>query len=140
MAESAEPPEDVAELLRRSLRRLRSEVPDSYRHLITALGPLVVEVTIDGEVFVLRADRHELWVGDGAAPGAGTRIRTSLGTVLDVLDARLPMVEAVESGRLAVRGSLDDVLRAHDALIAYMHAAIRAPSAPGLLDALRGAR
>ena len=36
-----------------------------------------------------------------------------------------------------VRGSLDDVLRAHDALLAYVHAAVRAPSVPGLVDELR---
>jgi hypothetical protein len=38
---------------------------------------------------------------------------------------------------VSVRGSLDDVLRAHDTMLAYVHAAVRAPSQPELLNALR---
>ncbi|HZZ45471.1 MAG TPA: SCP2 sterol-binding domain-containing protein [Pseudonocardia sp.] len=130
----------VAELFRRSLRHLESEVPASYRHLVSALGPLVVEVAVDdgdNDVFTLRADHAGLTVRDGPAASAGARVSTSRATILDVLDAELSLVEAVESGRLEVRGSLDDVLRAHDTLIAYAHASVRAPSVPALLSALR---
>ena len=35
---------------------------------------------------------------------------------------------------MSVRGSLDDVQRAHDSLLAYVHAAVRAPSQPALLS------
>jgi hypothetical protein len=44
---------------------------------------------------------------------------------------------AVEAGTVGVRGSLKDVLRVHDTLRAYVHAAVRAPTQAGLLDALR---
>jgi hypothetical protein len=130
----------VAGLFRRSLRQLAVEVPASYRHLVDTLGSLVVEISItggDGEVFALGADQTRLAVRDGAAESAGARVRTSRAAILDVLDAKLSLVEAVESGRLEVRGSLDDVLRAYDTLIAYGHAAVRAPSVPDLLCALR---
>jgi hypothetical protein len=76
-------------------------------------------------------------VSDGAADTAGTRIATSRAAILDVLDARIGLAEAVEAGAVAVLGSLDDVQRAHDTMLAYVHAAIRAPSQPGLLVALR---
>ena len=71
---------------------------------------------------------------------AGARITTSRKAILDVLDAKVGPVIAVEEGTVAVRGSLDDVQRAHDTLLAYVHAAVRAPSQPGLLAALRAGR
>jgi hypothetical protein len=126
----------VAALLRRSLDRLAAEVPASYQHLVDALGPLVVEVEIDGELFSVRGNPN-LVVADGRSGAAGVRIGTSRAAVLAVLDAELALGEAVEEGAVQVQGSLDDVVRAHDALLAYAHAAVRAPSVPGLLDALR---
>jgi hypothetical protein len=128
--------EPVAALLRRSLEHLAVEVPANYRHLLTELGPLVVEVDVDGEVFNVRGGQR-LAVADGAASDAGARITTSRRAVLDVLDAGLPLGDAVSTGRVDVQGSLDDVLRAHDGLLAYAHGAVRAPSVPGLLDGLR---
>ena len=64
-------------------------------------------------------------------------LRTLGPGILDVLDAAITLDEAVEGGAVAVRGSLEDVLRAHDTMRAYVHAAVRAPSQPALLSALR---
>jgi hypothetical protein len=126
----------VSSLLRRSVEHLAAEVPDSYRRVIEEIGPLVVELDVDGELFSLRGG-HQLDVSDGAADTAGIRIATSQAAILNVLDARVGLGEAVEAGTVAVRGSLDDVQRAHNTLLAYVHAAVRAPSQPGLLTALR---
>jgi hypothetical protein len=128
--------ERVSALLRRSVEHLEHEVPDSYRLLAAELGPMVVELNVDGEVFTLRGG-DRLRVSDGAADTAATRIVTSRVTILDVLDARVQLSEAVEAGRVSVRGSLDDVQRAHDSLRAYVHAAVRASSQPALLSELR---
>jgi hypothetical protein len=128
--------ERVSSLLRRSVEHLEDEVPDSYRLLVAELGPMVVELDVDGEVFSLRGG-DRLRVSDGAAQVAGARIATSRATILDVLDARVALGEAVEAGTVRVRGSLDDVQRAHDSLLAYVHAAVRAPSQPALLSELR---
>lgn len=128
--------ERVSSLLRQSVEHLADEVPDSYRLVLDRLGPMVVELEIDGELLSLRGGQR-LHVSDGAADTAGTRIATSRAAILDVLDARMGLAEAVEAGAVAVLGSLDDVQRAHDTMLAYVHAAIRAPSQPGLLVALR---
>jgi hypothetical protein len=128
--------ERVSSLLRRSVEHLADEVPDSYRLVLDELGPMVVELDVDGELFSLRGG-HSLEVSDGAADAAGTRIATSRAAIVDVLDAKVGLGEAVEAGTVAVRGSLDDVQRAHNTLLAYVHAAVRAPSQPGLLAALR---
>ncbi|ETB46638.1 SCP-2 sterol transfer family protein [Mycobacterium avium subsp. paratuberculosis 10-8425] len=54
-----------------------------------------------------------------------------------LLDAEVGLGEAVQAGAVSVRGSLDDVQRAHDALRAYVHAAVRASTQPALLSELR---
>jgi hypothetical protein len=131
--------EQVSSLLRRSIAHLADEVPASYRLLLDELGALIVELDVDGERFWMSGG-HRIEVSDGAAAAAGVRITTSRSAILDVLDARLGLAEAVESGAVAVRGSLDDVQRAHNTLLAYVHAAVRAPSQPTLLTAFRAGR
>ncbi|OBH04956.1 SCP-2 sterol transfer family protein [Mycobacterium sp. E2699] len=131
--------ERVSSLLRRSVEHLEEEVPDSYRLLVTRLGPMVVELDVDGEVFSLRGGGR-LRVADGAAQEAGVRIGASRGAILDLVDAAVGLNEAVEAGRIRVRGSLDDVQRAHDSLMAYVHAAVRASSHPRLLSELRAGK
>jgi hypothetical protein len=128
--------ERISSLLRRSVEHLEDEVPDSYRLLVAELGTMVVELDVDGEVFSLRGG-DRLRVSDGTAQMAGARIGTTRDAILDLLDAKVGLGEAVEAGTVGVRGSLDDVQRAHDTMLAYVHAAVRAPSQPGLLSALR---
>lgn len=129
--------ETVSSLLRRSIDHLATEVPKNHGRLVAELGALVVELDVDGEVFSVRAAGHGLEVVDGAAPGAVVRVATSRAGICSVLDAEVSLGEAVQDGRVDVHGGLDDLLRAHDALIAYGHAAVRAPSLPGLLDRFR---
>ncbi|MEE6139442.1 SCP-2 sterol transfer family protein [Mycobacterium sp. 050128] len=129
--------EPISSLLRRSIEHLEDEVPDSYRLIVAELGPMVVELHVDGEVFSLRGGGGRLQVSNGAVPMAGTRIVASRATILDLLDARMGLGEAVETGTVGVRGTLDDVQCAHDALLAYVHAAVRASSQPTLLSELR---
>ncbi len=99
--------EHVASLLRQSVGHLEAEVPDSYRLLLEALGPLVVEVDVDGELFALRGGSR-LDVSDGPAKVAGARVAVSRAAILDLLDAKMSLDEAVEAGTVAVQGSLDE--------------------------------
>ena len=128
--------ERVSSLLRRSVEHLADEVPDSYRLVLEKLGPMVVELDVDGDLFSLRGG-DRLQVSDGGTDAALARIATSRAAIIDVLDAKVGLGEAVEAGAVNVIGTLDDVQRAHDTLLAYVHAAVRAPSQPGLLAALR---
>jgi hypothetical protein len=128
--------ERISALLRRSVQHLEREVPDSYRMLAAELGTMVVELDIDGELLSL-CGGNRLQVSDGPAQTPGARVVTTRVTILELLDAEVGLGEAVESGAVGVRGSLDHVQRAHEALLAYVHAAVRAPSQPGLLSALR---
>ncbi|ORA25481.1 SCP-2 sterol transfer family protein [Mycobacterium aquaticum] len=128
--------EPVAALLRRSIGHLADEVPASYRLVLDRLGPLVVALEVDGEQFTLRGGPR-LEVSDGSESDGGPRITTSRAAILDVLDARIGLHDAVQAGAVTVDGTLDDMLQVHDTLLAYVHAAVRAPALPGLLIALR---
>lgn len=128
--------ERVSSLLRRSVEGLAHEVPDSYRLTLEALGPLTVALDVDGEHFSLAGGGH-LVVTDGEDAAADVQITTGRSTILDVLDANVGLQDAIEAGIVGVRGSLDDVLRVHDTLRAYVHSAVRAMTQAGLLDALR---
>ena len=132
--------ERISSLLRRSVEHLADEVPDSYRSCSTRSDRWWSSSTSTASSSHCAGGRR-LEVSDGAAPTAGARITTSRATVLDVLDAGSGSSEAVETGTVSTcDGSLDDILRAHDTLLAYVHAAVRAPSQPGLLSALRAER
>ncbi|MCP9275467.1 SCP-2 sterol transfer family protein [Mycolicibacterium arenosum] len=128
--------EGISALLRQSVGHLAEEAPDSYRLLLDKLGELKVNLEVDGEYFHVVGGRR-LDVYDGAGGAVGATITTTRAAMLDVLDANVGLREAVEAGTVSIRGSLDNVLRAHDAIIAYVHAAVRAPSQPELLVELR---
>ena len=115
----------------------RTRCPTATAWWSTELGPMVVELDVDGEVFSLRGGRsasrcrtvRRRWPVPGSPP------RESPSSI--VLDARVGLGEAVETGTVSVQGSLDDVQRAHDTLLAYVHAAVRAPRSPDCSSALR---
>jgi len=130
--------ERVSSLLRRSVDHLAQEVPASYELTLRALGALVVALDVDGEQFGLTGG-HRLVVADTEPGRPDVCVRTSRATILDVLDAHIGLQSAIESGTVHVQGALDDVVRLHDTLRAYVHAAVRAPAQGDLLDALRAA-
>ncbi|MCV7347951.1 SCP-2 sterol transfer family protein [Mycolicibacterium rhodesiae] len=129
--------EQVSALFRRSVDHLADDMPASYRLLVAELGPLIVELDVGDDIFSVHAGDERLQVTDGPAQAAGVRIRTSRMTILDLIDAKVGLDEAVEAGAVSVHGCLDDVQRAHDTLLAYIHGSVRAASVPALLSELR---
>jgi hypothetical protein len=129
--------ETVSTLLRRSLLYAAGEAPDGYRRFAVILGPLVVELAVDGEILAVTGG-DVVAVDDRTAPGpADVRIATSRAAILAVLDAETTLSEAVLADRVHARGPIEDLLQAHDALLAFVHAAVRAPSTATLPAALR---
>ena len=107
----------------------RTRCPTVTALLVAELGPMVVELDVDGEVFSLRGgDRlrgvatvRRAWPVSGSSP---RELPSSI-----VLDARAGLGEAVETGRSRCTVRSTTSQRAHDSLLAYVHAAVRAPSA-----------
>ena len=127
----------VARLLDRSIGRLRTEVPRSHARVVAALGPTIVSVTVDHETFTVHPSDGDLRISEGRRDDRDVDIVTTLPAVLDVLDGRRSLEAAVEHDLVAVRGPLDDLVRVHDTLLSYVHAAVRARTVDGLLDELR---
>lgn len=131
--------EEISSLLRRSLGHLAEDVPGSYRLMLDTLGPLVIALDVDGERFSMSGG-GDLVISEDRTDTADVRISTSRPAIVDVLEARTTLAQAVEAGAVYVRGRLDAVERAHDTLVAYVHAAVRAPTQLNLLSALKAGR
>jgi hypothetical protein len=128
--------ESFAGFVRESLEVLRREVPVAHAAMCAPVAGRLVAIGADGEELALR------FAADGvraAAPGGvpDLSVRTSRDAVLALVDAECSLLEAVLSDRLVLRGTPDDVIAFHDALVAYLHGAVRAPSFPGLLRRFR---
>jgi hypothetical protein len=121
---------------------LEREQPALYARLCRAFGAHRVNVSIGAE--------HVQIVGDGAALAVLPRLPTSrqdsagviwveseLGTIVSVLEAEAALLDVVWDDRVRVFGALDDLLAMHDALGAYLQAAVRCVSAPRLLQSFR---
>lgn len=128
--------ETFAGFVHESLALLRCEVPAAHAAMCAPVAGRRVAIDADGEAFALRFERN---VVHAAAPEAGPElsVRTSRRAVLALVDARYSLLEAVLNEHLDVRGTPDDVIAFHDALVAYLHGAVRAPSFPGLLRRFR---
>jgi hypothetical protein len=124
--------------LARSLDVLERERPDAHAELCRVAAPRTVALVVEGEAVWLAFHRTGLRI-EAARHPADVELETSESAILDVIDRGATLVSLALSGRLELRGSVDDVLGFHDALSLYVHGAVRAPSFPGLLREYRGA-
>jgi len=119
---------------------LKREHLASYARLCEKLASLRIEIRIDGECLIAAFEPggHRV-AGESTAAqtAAGARFRASRDAVLDVLDGRINLAEAVMTGRLEAYAPLAHLLELHDALLLYVNAAVRCPSFPALLDRFR---
>lgn len=124
------------EFLRESFAALAGEMPELYRRLCATLAPRQVRLQVGAEDIGLEfaADRVR-FVACGPAPAV--ELRTTRAVILDLVDARTALVEAVLDDRLGFRGALPELACFHDGLMLYLHGAMRAPSFPGLLRRYR---
>lgn len=130
------PPEPtVAGLLQQSFRVLRLEAPAAYRALCGALLNRDIGLRIGVESMGLRSDGRDIWVCH-ASSAAVAHVEANLGIVLDIIEGRSTLLDALLDGRLAARAVLDDTLALHDGLMAYVHGAATSPSCAPLRQRL----
>lgn len=125
-----------ATFLAHSMTLLAAEKPQVYGRLCTLLRDREARVTMDGERLGIAFPAGEFrLLGDVERPFI--ELSSSRTTVVDVVDGRLTLEEAVWGEQLELRGHLDDLVRFHDALVLYLQGAVRCPSFPWLLDCYR---
>jgi hypothetical protein len=119
-----------------SLETLSNEFSTAYHLLYTQLASRSVLLVIDDEAVVLAFDRE----GAHVLPELGNptiRLQTSRQTILDVIDARLTLLEAVLEDSIVLQGDTESLAAFHEGLLTYIQGAIRCPSFPALLDHFR---
>lgn len=125
-----------ATFLAHSMTLLAAEKPPVYARLCASLRGREARVTMDGERLGIAFPAGEFrLLADVDRPCI--ELSSSRTTVVDVVDGRLTLEEAVWGEQLELRGRLDDLVRFHDALVLYLHGAVRCPSFPWLLDCYR---
>jgi hypothetical protein len=125
-----------AAFLWESFAVLRRELPETYRRLCSHLSPREVAIQVGDESVVVRFEpRGAQRLAVPVRPQI--EVHTTRAAILSLIDARSTLVESILGDELLLRGTADELLRFHDALMIYVHGAIRAPSFPHLLRAYR---
>jgi hypothetical protein len=127
---------DFGVFVRDSLSVLEAETPRFAARLAAALEGLPLQLRVDGPALSLRSDGRRIEL----VPSAGLHpvdLETSGGEVLSLLEGRSSLLSSVLEGRLRLRGSSEDLVAFHDALMIYLGAAVRAPGFVALRDRFR---
>jgi hypothetical protein len=126
----------VAALLADSFQVLAREQPEAYARMCALLEGLSVAVWVDEERFA--ADFSSRGASVRALTGhEPARVSTHGRTLLEVLDARRSLTEAVLADAVRVVGPLDTLLRLHEGLLLYLRGAVRCPGFASVLRRLR---
>lgn len=126
-------PEPFSVFLRRSLDAVRAEVPMAWRELSHQLDDVPILLRVDGDPTRLWFTRGELRWDEGTPV---VEVRVGREGILAMIDG-LPLADAVLDGHLDLRGAPHHLATFHDALLAWLHGAVRSPSHPALLRAYR---
>jgi hypothetical protein len=128
--------EGIGGLITTSLSTMRDECPEAYGLICRLLASREVLMLIDGETVVLTFHPDEVQVlHQPRSPHV--ELRTSRQTLLDLIDARLTLDQAVWTDAMVVRGDVQEVGLFHEAWLNYVRGAVRCPSFPALLERFR---
>lgn len=127
--------------LEAALAMIAREQPSLYGVLCKELGGICIDVRVERERVRIEGRGDDIHVMT-AAPNAACdvsalRVASDLATIDDLLDGRATLLDVVWHDRVLLQGGLDELLRAHDALMVFLRAAVRCPSAPELLRRFR---
>jgi hypothetical protein len=127
---------EFGDFLDASLRVLRSETPPAARRLSERLAGRSVRLDVAPAPLVLRVspEGHRL---DPATGRCSVSLALEREVILDLVEGRLSLAEAVLQERLRPRGGPADLGHFFDALTAYLEGAVRAPGFPRLYRAYR---
>ncbi len=130
-----------ASLVAESFASIAVEAPAAHQALTLALGDQAIAIRLDHEQFGVAARPIPTITAPAEAPDVA--IEVSASTVRAVIDGDLSLADAVTNDHVRAVGSLDAIAQVHDALIAYVHGAIRSPAVPELrtrFDEIAGLR
>ena len=126
----------VAAFIETSLEALQREFPSAYYRMCACITGRSVSLTIDQEPVTIVFEGGAVRL---VAPlkEVNVSLSTSRQTILDVIDAKLTLQEAVDREAILLQGTVEDLAAFDDGLQMYVRGAVRCPSFPGLLDRFR---
>jgi hypothetical protein len=129
---SSAPEQTFAVFLRRALDLFARELPWAYEAMCKTLAGREVRIHVDPSPLGVRAIGDVLHVHlDECSPAV--ECTASHEAVIALIDARTTLTQAVLDDQISLRGSVDDLLAFHDALMQFVGGAVRSPSFPRLL-------
>lgn len=127
---------DFAPFLREALDTIAAGAPAHHRRLARLLRPVSLHLRVGREAMGVTSDGAVVEVS-GGQEAATVRLETSRQTILALLDAETSLEDAVLDESIVLVGAVDDLLRFHDGLMAFLNGAVRCPELDGLLARYR---
>ncbi len=123
-------------LIEESLTALRIGQPRAWVGLCAALDGRVLALTVDGETWRVGGPGEAVAVRQGAG-AAVARLTTTGACLLDLVDGRSTLLDALLSERMLLVGPVDECLRFFDAWRIYLLGAVRSDACAVLLARYR---
>jgi len=124
-----------------ALGMIEREQPRLFVRLCGDLGARVIDARVESERVRIARDGDRLTASEvpPTAPviAGAIWVESDFATIDALLDGETTLLDVVWGDRVRLRGSIDELLGAHDALVTFLCAAVRCPSAPELLKRFR---
>lgn len=129
----------IGPLLGESFLVLSREHPEAYARMCERLAGVSVVIGVDEERFVAEFSSQRAWVraATEAERARAAHVFTRRRTLLDVLDNRQELTQAVLTDAIELIRPLHELLRLHEGLMSYVRGAVRCPGFIPLLRRLR---
>jgi hypothetical protein len=124
------------EYIKALIRRLGEGDPAALARLRHVVGSRRARITLDAETVEVRFTKQGLVVRTELSNSADGSGLTDRQTVLDILDARLEVVEAIMLGRLHITGEVEEINRIILAIEILLDASARNPALQELAEQL----
>ncbi len=131
------PRHEFAEFLSRSLEILGREMPRSHARLCASMQGRCVAIEVDGPPVLVSFEGGGCAVGPLGVTPPSVEAVLSKQAILDLLDGRDSLEDAVWSDRFFLRAPVRELERFLEALLLYLRGAVRCPSLPALLERYR---
>lgn len=123
--------------LAESLALLARDAPAHYRHFAGQMRGRAVHLSVGTDVLVVDGDGEVVRLRPPTAPPGAPRLRTDERTIVRLVDGERSLEEAILADELELFGGPDELVGFHEALTAYLQAAVRCPAMVPLLRAFR---
>jgi len=130
------PSADFFSYLRDSLAVLEEEASEAHGALAAALGDLRARLVADGVARSIWLESSGWRIYPGPAE-ADLEVTFDRQIILDLIDGRTKIHDAIDRERLRLRGRVQAIERFHGALMIYLEGLMRAPGAAALLKDYR---